>query len=77
MRIVPRSSQGYGRISVYRMHLRELFTQPVNLIVAVTFVFLFGITITSVVLDNSGYPNPITSLGAKIALMIWNHAYGE
>jgi len=55
------------------MHLRELFTQPVNLIVSVLFVLMFGLVMTSVVLDNSGYPNPITSFGGMIALMYLDH----
>ena len=58
------------------MHLRELFTQPVNLIVSTLFVLSCGLIFTSVALDNAGYPDPITGLGSAIALMMWNHAYG-
>jgi hypothetical protein len=55
------------------MHLKELVTQPVNLIVSVLFVLFFGLIITSAALDNAGYPNPVTSFGAMIALAVINH----
>jgi hypothetical protein len=55
------------------MHLRELFLQPVNLIVSIVFVLSFGLMITSAALDNAGYPNPVTSLGGSLGLIIFNH----
>lgn len=59
------------------MHLKELLTQPVNLVVSVLFVLSFGLIMTSAALDNAGYPNPVTTLGGSIALMMWNHSEGS
>jgi len=57
--------------------LGNFFGQPVNFILSVTLIFLFGITVTSVVLDNQGLPNPLTELGGRLALFILAAIYGK
>jgi hypothetical protein len=56
---------------------KNFFDQPVNFFISSTFILLFGITITSVVLDNSGLPNPLTALGGSIALIALYAIYGK
>ena len=55
------------------MHFRELFNQPINLIVSVSFVLLIGLVVTSVVLENSGLPNPIAYFGGVMALALLDY----
>jgi len=57
--------------------LRNFFDQPVNFVLSTSLIFLFGITMTSVVLDNQGLPNPLTALGGGIALLVLALFYGK
>ena len=57
--------------------LNNFFGQPVNFILSSTLILLFGIAMTSVVLDNQGLPNPLTALGGGIALLVLAMFYGK
>jgi hypothetical protein len=57
--------------------LRNFFDQPVNFFLSSVLILLFGLTMTSVVLDNDGLPNPLEKLGEGIALVILFGFYGE
>jgi hypothetical protein len=52
------------------MHIRELLYEPINFLVCTVFILLMGFTITSVILDNTGYPNPISYVGSQIGQII-------
>ena len=58
------------------MHPRELLHQPVNLIISIFFVLSFGLVTTSIILKNAGLPDPMTSVGESIGLMILDHMFG-
>jgi hypothetical protein len=55
------------------MHLRDLFFEPVNFLVCAAFVLLIGLVLTSLVLDNSGLPNPMAYMGGQFGLFLLDH----
>jgi hypothetical protein len=55
------------------MHLRELLFEPINFMVCTVFILLLGFVLTSVVLDNSGYPNPISYFGGVLGQYVLDH----
>jgi hypothetical protein len=57
--------------------IKNFFDQPVNFFISSTFILLFGVIITSVVLDNANLPNPLTALGGSIALIMLYGMYGK
>ena len=56
--------------------LNNFFGQPVNFMLSSTLIFLFGITVTSVVLTDQGMPNPLNALGGGIAMTVLIAFYG-
>lgn len=56
---------------------RNFFDQRVNFTVSSIFLFLFGVVITSVVLDNLGLPNPLQEFGGVVALAVLFTIYGK
>jgi len=59
------------------MHLRELLYEPVNFLVCCIFVLLIGLVMTSVVLDDSGLPNPLNYIGQQLGQVLLDHMLGE
>jgi hypothetical protein len=55
------------------MHLRELLYEPINFFVCTVFILLIGFVLTSVILDNSGLPNPIAYMGSQLGVWILEH----
>jgi hypothetical protein len=66
----------YTLLANKTMHLRELFHQPVNLIISIIFVASFGLVTTSLMLKSAGLPDPMTSVGEKLGLMVLDHFFG-
>ena len=58
------------------MHFRELLHQPVNLIISILFVFSFGLVTTSLILNSAGLPDPMTSIGESIGLIVLDKMFG-
>ncbi len=56
---------------------RNFFDQPVNFALSALLIFLFGLTVTSMVLDNNGLPNPLQALGQGLALLVLVTIYGK
>jgi hypothetical protein len=57
--------------------IRNFFDQPVNFFLSSSLIFLMGVTMTSLVLDNQGMPNPLTAVGGGIATLLLASFYGK
>lgn len=58
------------------MHVSEFLHQPINVIISCFFVLLFGLVVTSLMLNAAGLPDPMTSFGESIGLVILDHIFG-